>query len=236
MQKPAIFIGKPAAGIMLALCLISKLQAQNDLQFTSIKVTDEGAIQLSWTSQANHVYEIDEADTLVNTDTGTTDWRRLHDDYPAQGTNTFWLDTGNYDVVPAIAHPKFSPLRFYRILDKGQDDLVFDEPTVSIVSPTNGFIASGDLIITVAASSDQPVLSTKLYVDGQQMLPSDDGSNYVINTCEWGNGSHTLFATAKCASGLGVFNGPAITSGGGTNATSQRGFCRQCGLDSHRHG
>jgi hypothetical protein len=37
------------------------------------------------------------------------------------------------------------------------------------------------------------------------MPMSDDGSNYVINTCEWGNGTHTLFATAKCTSD---FEGP----------------------------
>ena len=28
------------------------------------------------------------------------------------------------------------------------------------------------------------------------MWPSEDGTNYVINTCEWDNGPHTLFATA----------------------------------------
>src|SRR5664280_2309534 len=62
-------------------------------------------------------------------------------------------------------------------------------------------------------------LSTKLYVDGQQMPLSDNGSNYVINTCEWPNGSHILFATAKCASGFGdALNGPTITFGHGVSA------------------
>jgi hypothetical protein len=37
-------------------------------------------------------------------------------------------------------------------------------------------------------------------VDGQEMPSSDDGSNYVINTCEWLNGQHVLFATARCTS------------------------------------
>ncbi len=41
-----------------------------------------------------------------------------------------------------------------------------------------------------------------------------DGSNFVINTCEWPNGNHTIFATAKSQSGFeGVANGGVITYG-----------------------
>lgn len=45
-----------------------------------------------------------------------------------------------------------------------------------------------------------------MLLDGQQMDGSDDGSNFVINTCEWLNGPHVLFATAKAQSG---FSGPS---------------------------
>ncbi len=89
-------------------------------------------------------------------------------------------------------------MRFYRVVDQGPDT-TSDKPTVSIVSPTNGFAASGSLTVTVAASTDQATLSTKLYVDGEEVPMNKDGS-YVINTCEWPNGSHTLFATARCTS------------------------------------
>ena len=41
----------------------------------------------------------------------------LYDSYPSQGTNTFWLDTGNYLKVPPILHPAKAPMRFYRIVD-----------------------------------------------------------------------------------------------------------------------
>lgn len=34
------------------------------------------------------------------------------------------------------------------------------------------------------------------------MDESDDGSNYVINTCEWPNGPHILFAVATARSGM----------------------------------
>jgi hypothetical protein len=71
------------------------------------------------------------------------------------------------------------------------------------------------LTITVVAATDQPIISgTKLYVDGQEMQTADSTTNYTdvsgltnyeantysINTCEWGNGTHTLFATVRCAS------------------------------------
>src|SRR5665213_313289 len=194
----------------LVLALSTNVFAQTNLHFTSINRTDEGAMQLHWESKSNHVYEIDEADSLNDTNTGSITWNKLYDDYPSQGTNTFWLDTGNYSVMPVIPHPRKSPMRFYRIMDKGADDLGSDGPTVSIVSPTSGAVASGLLTITVAAATDQGNVFPKLYVDGQAMWPSQDGSNYVINTCEWANGAHVLFATVDS---LTQPDGPAASFG-----------------------
>ena len=170
-------------------------------QIIGIVPTIEQAVQLTWNSVSNEVYQIDEADDLGMNADGSTTWNVLYTQYPSQGTNTFWLDTGNYMLAPPIVHPKYSPMRFYQIVDLGPDT-TSDEPTVSIVTPTNGSIASGNLTITVTASTDQATVSTTLYVDGQEMPPSLDGSNYVINTCEWPNGTHTLFATATCESAL----------------------------------
>jgi Family of unknown function (DUF6345)/Bacterial Ig domain len=205
---------------------------QTNLQFTGINRTDEGAIQLHWASQSNHVYEIDEADSLnPDTNSGTVIWNKLYDDYPSQGTNTFIGDFGNYNLVPQILNPKDMPMRFYRIVDQGADSLASDEPNVSIVSPTNGSAAVGELTITVVAATDQPIISsTELYVDGQQMQMADsttnwtDGSTnyeaatYSINTCEWGNETHTLFATAESESGFGdTFGSGPVASGHGVS-------------------
>ena len=88
-------------------------------------------------------------------------------------------------------------MRFYRLLDEGTNSGV--SPTVTITSPTNGNVLSDQITISVAASSSYPIVNTKIYVDGQEMNPGDDG-NYVINTCEWPNGPHTLFATATAFS------------------------------------
>lgn len=186
--------------------------AQNALQFTGVNATSENAIQLHWASNTNEIYEIDEADQLAGNPDGSTAWNTLYEDYPSQGTNTFWLDTGNYFADPEILHPSQMPMRFYRVVLTGTNTTP-TVPTVSIISPTNSTTTNGDLTVTVTASSDQFYLSTKLYVDGQEMNEADvstnwtdSGTNYVldtfvINSCEWPNGSHTLFATAYCQSG-----------------------------------
>jgi hypothetical protein len=215
----------------LVWALATNLSAQTNPQFIAATQTDEQAIRLTWASQPNHVYQIQCADSLIDTNTGTITWQTLYDDYPSQGTNTFWLDTGNYNLAPAILHPKNMPTRFYRVMDKGADT-TSDEPSVSITSPANGDLTTGELTITVIASTDQPVLSgTKLYVDGQEMRMADSTTSYVdsstnyevdtysINTCEWGNETHILFATAECESGYGdAVNSPPIASGHAVSA------------------
>ena len=216
----------------LLLASASHTFGQTNLQFTAVAQTDEQAIRLTWTSISNEVYEIDEADALAGNDDGSTAWNKLYDNYPSQGTNTFWLDTGNYNFSPQILHPKEMPMRFYRIVDLGADT-TSDEPSITITSPTNGIAVVGELTITVVAKTDQPVLSgTKLYVDGQEMRPAVSTTNYTdvsgvtnyevatynINTCEWGNETHTLFATVECQSGNGdAVNSPPVATGHGVS-------------------
>jgi hypothetical protein len=173
--------------------------AQSTLQFTSVNATPEKAIQLHWGSNSNEVYEIDYADSLIDTNSGTLTWNTLYSDYPSQGSNTFWLDTGNYNVAPNIVHPKGSPMRFYRVVMTGTNTSA-SNPSVSITSPSNNDVVSGDLTVSVFTSSRDPISALKLYVDGEEMRPSADGTNFVINTCEWWNGPHTLFITAKSQS------------------------------------
>jgi Family of unknown function (DUF6345) len=199
---------KIIGAIALPFAFAMQTNGQTAIQFTAIRVTDEGAIHLEWASQSNHVYKVQCADTLIDTNTGTITWQTLYDDYPSQGTNTMWLDTGNYLNDPVILHPKNMPMRFYQIVDEGADT-ASDEPSISIGSPTSGSVVSDTLTIFVSAATDQAVIHTKLYVDGQEMQIRLYGTNYfdgstnyigdtyAINTCEWGNGPHVLFATAE---------------------------------------
>jgi hypothetical protein len=188
----AILMSGPAFGV-------------TNLNFNAVSATSEGAIRLSWNSTTNEVYEIDYADQLVDISQGGPNWQRLYAGYPSHGTNTFWLDTGNYNFEPAIPHPKYGTMRFYRILNLGTNN--GPSPFVTITSPTNGAVFAGQVTVSVVSTSSLPLLSTKLFVDGQEMYPSDDGTNYLINTCEWPNGPHTLFATARARSDYSGPNG-----------------------------
>lgn len=208
---------KTVQKIIMVSALVSALAtngfAQTSLQFTGASATPEHAIQLHWASNTNEVYEIDYADSLLDTNTGSITWRKLYDDYPSHGTNTFITDAGNYDTTPEIPHPKFSPMRFYRVsLVEGNTSA--SNPTVAVISPTNGSVLSGEVTFQVSAGSDQILSEVKLYIDGEEQWSSDDNSNFVINTCEWLNGNHTVFATAKSQSGLeGLPNGGPIYYG-----------------------
>jgi hypothetical protein len=178
--------------------LVSVTYAQNTIQFTSVNATSEKAVQLHWASNSNELYEVDYADSLIDTNTGTITWNKLYDLYPSHGTNTFIADAGNYDSDPIVVHPKYSPMRFYRIVNLGQNDGT--NPTVSITVPSDGTTLTGEATITVSAYSDAILSGVKLYVDGEEQYDSDDGTNFVINTCEWDNGPHVLFAVAKSQS------------------------------------
>jgi hypothetical protein len=202
--------------IVALLVTAINCQAQNTPRFISIKLTPENAIQLYWASSSNKVYEVDYADQLAGNSDGSTAWNKLYDDYPSQGTNTFIGDFGNYLVDPSVLNPNQSPMRFYRVVDKGTN--AGSIPKVRITSITNGASLSGQAVISVTVTSSLPVVTTVLYVDGQKMDSSDDGTNFVINTCEWLNGSHVIYATAKAQSTLPGPSGPyPITIGRGVS-------------------
>jgi hypothetical protein len=221
-----------SVGLCIALLAASTLQGlcQNVIQFTGATATDEGNIRLTWAGNSNEIYEIDEADALLDTNTGSITWNDLYDSYPSQGTNTFFLDTGNYFADTTIFPPPQSPMRFYRVVVTGTNTTT-SIPFVSISTPTNGFNVTGDMTVTVTSDSDQSFLETKLYVDGQEMntpdtstnWTDDSGTNYLVdtftlNSCEWPNGPHTLFATTYCQSGaLGLHNSSTVLTGYGVS-------------------
>ncbi|HVU27512.1 MAG TPA: DUF6345 domain-containing protein [Verrucomicrobiae bacterium] len=179
---------------------------QNAPVITKVNTTPNKNIQIHWTSDTNLFYKIDAVDTLETTNPdGTLAWTNLYDDYPAQGTNTFWMDAGDYNRI----HPKDTFTRFYRVAVEGTNTP--DDLTISVISPTNGSVVSGNITVTVSQSGSNVLNAPLLYLDGQEMNPSADGSNFVINTCESWNGQHTLFAVAKSQSGLESRNTFGIT-------------------------
>jgi hypothetical protein len=197
----------------LTLAITPTIFGQTNLNFNGISATVEGVILISWNSTPNEVYQINYADHLGGNSDGTTSWQTLYTDYPSHGANTFVADAGNYDVTPAIPHPSLSPARFYQIQVLWGDNSD-TPPTISIVSPSDGTTLSGDVTVSVSASASDVLGEVKLYVDGEAQWRSPDGTNFLINTCEWPNGPHVLFATAKSQSGLeGAHNGATIQYG-----------------------
>lgn len=155
----------------LILAPTVNLFAPNTLQFTGVSATSEKAIQLHWASNSNEVYEIDEADALAGNPDGTTAWNQLYLDYPSHGTNTFIADCGNYDLSPEIPHPKLSPVRFYRVM-LVEANTSASNPTVAVISPTNGAVLANKVTLQVSAASDQILSEVKLYIDGEEQWAS----------------------------------------------------------------
>ena len=193
-------------GAIIAAIITLAGSANAQLQFTGARATEEGAIILNWQSESNTVYRIEYADQLQDISQGGPVWQTLYDQYPSHGTNTFWLDTGDYNTEPPVPHPKYTGQRFHRIVDEGTN--TGPSPHVTITSPSAGATLSGQMTVSVVATSSFPVLSTRLFVDGQEMWHSDDGTNYVINTCELPNGHHVLFATSTAESSFGNSDSP----------------------------
>src|SRR4051812_28670564 len=107
---------------LFALCSVMLIaRGQSTLQFTSVNATDEGGIRLAWQSESNTVYRVEYATDLVDISNGGPAWQTIYEHYPSHGTNTFWLDTGNYVLDPSVVHPRSAPLRFYRIVNEGVD-------------------------------------------------------------------------------------------------------------------
>jgi len=183
-------------------------------QIISTQVGDEHAVRVAWESESNAIYAIDYASQLV---ISNTQWRRLCLDYPSHGTNTFWLDTGDYLQTPAVPHPRRGAMRFYRVAKTGTNTGA--APFVQVTSPVSNAVLSGEVTVSLAATSALPALYLRLYVDGQEMPSSDDRTNFVINTCEWANGPHVLFACAKAQSQWDGVSGPGeITYGRAVSA------------------
>jgi Big-like domain-containing protein/uncharacterized protein DUF6345/flagellar hook capping protein FlgD len=212
-MKTSIIKSILAGLILVGLAARALAQAQNPFSFTGVRATEEGAIILNWESETNTFYDVMYTDNLIDPDTGLTIWSPLYLEYPSHGTNTFIGDYGNFLETPITPHPKDSPARFYRIFWRGTNTAPTN-PTISITAPTNGSTVSGELTISINASSDQIITERKLYVDGQLMKPSPDSTNFTINTCEWPNGPHTLFATVKSQSALeGIPTDTSVTYG-----------------------
>jgi hypothetical protein len=217
MKATKRILGGLIVGSALAFGLNTNSQAQQ-LKFTSTRATDERAIQLRWQSESNAVYRVDYAPQL----SGTIVWNPLVDLFPSQGTNTLFLDTGQYWTEPPLSHPKDDTQRFYRVVKVGTNTL--SPPIVTITNLTSGTNLSGEVEIDVHVATTNSITFVDFFVDGEEVElgSADDNGNasYVINTTEWPNGPHVIFVVAETASGTATTGEFQSTeqSGAGTSA------------------
>lgn len=191
MKRISQKLAELVMGCVLALGLFRHANAQ--LQFTDVRATSGGAIQLYWASETNGIYRIEYASELSD----TTVWQMLYEDYPSLGTSTFWTDAGDQNTVSMVGHPMDGTMRFYRVVQTGNFNPT-NAPQVSIVSPTNSSTLTGDITVSLSVTSGSPVNSVRLYVDGMEVgYQIDTATNFIINTCQFGNGTHKLFAVVE---------------------------------------
>lgn len=165
-----------------------------------------------WKSESNTAYRVEFRPDLEGSN---STWDVLYDDFPSQGTNTFWLDAGDYSRTPEVLHPRQTTNRFYRLVKLATNSL--PAPTVVILTPATNSTLSDEVSVSVAVTSTNSLYSLRLFLDGEDLGPcEDDGTNWVINTTEWPNGQHVLFAAAKVVDhypGIPGDNSPAYAWG-----------------------
>jgi hypothetical protein len=177
-------------------CDTCLLCSSNNYLGQRITLTREGSMLVAWCSRTNEIYRIE---YTTNIDSGT--WQTLYDDYPSQGTNTFWTDIGDLTLDPVVLHPQDGGKRFYRIALAGTN-VPAQAPQVSILSPTNNATLNGRVIVSVTVTNTWNVDSIRLFVDGAEVgVQGGTETNFVINTCEFANGSHNIFAVVDTSTG-----------------------------------
>lgn len=180
-----------------ALCALPAKAQQ--VPFLSTSATPDGAVKLKWQSAADAIYRVEFATNVV---AGATVWKTLIADYPSHGTNTVWTDTGSYATEPVVAHPKTQSRRFYRATKTGTN-AALARPTLAVTSPVSNAVISDEVTVSVSiGTSSLPIVETKLFVDGEEIGDRADDGTWTINTTEWPNGLHQVFAAVKVASRL----------------------------------
>jgi hypothetical protein len=150
-------------GKRIAACLMLAVGLQTQAEtITATKAMPDGNIQLRWSSLSNAIYRIDYLEALASTN---NTWRTLWEGIPATGTNTHFLDVGNYDGDGEIPVPRNHPHRFYRVVRTGTNEIT--PPIVSLVGTTNNQEFSGEFTLSFSATTTNTVVGWDLYVDGQ---------------------------------------------------------------------
>ncbi len=183
-------------GCVLTCCLTSKLQAQTNINIKAPIAADDHTMKISWNAEAGAVYQVESADSLTDIGSQGLQWVIRESDCASKGTNAEWMDVGSPQWIPRILPPRFQPMRFYRVAKVKQATLT-PPPTVTLQLDQSNLVSG---FINAAASvtyadTNQQMSSLKIFVDGQEIdSAADDSLSATINSCEWPNGQHEIYA------------------------------------------
>jgi hypothetical protein len=194
MKKIQLFL---SAFVLLGMpAHLTQAQSTNAPQFLRMTKTPDSAVVMQWLSDPLTMYRVEYSTTLTN-----GSWLVAQENFPPQGTNTFWTDRGNdssFGPRLSSAEPD-APYRFYRLaVDRYMSN---NAPVgVSIGNYTNGATISGLVSVTGTASATQGIASVKLYVDGDQIgIDSGPAFTLALESRHYPNGPHRISAVAMDA-------------------------------------
>ncbi|MFN7141105.1 MAG: hypothetical protein ACK4UN_17385, partial [Limisphaerales bacterium] len=196
-------------GLIVALVLLFGMHrgmATNIVM--AVKSELDKTVTLSWNTETNGIYQIESCETLNPLSNSQVRWTARELEFPAQGTNTVWMDVGDPGWVPRLFHPRLGSTRFYRVSKVGAATLT-NSPLVTISFYQDGNTLVGTNQTTVSnfvqvrynvdlGNSEDLMSEVLLLVDGQVIERgySTNGAAW-INTTEWTNGIHQIWAVAK---------------------------------------
>jgi hypothetical protein len=183
---------------ILLLPFALPVQAQTNIIIAAPVMAVDHTAKISWNAEPGAVYQIESADSLTDTGSQGLKWIIRETDCASKGTNAEWMDVGSSQWIPRILPPRFQSARFYRVTKVKQATLT-PPPTATLQldqsNIVNGFITA--TMNLTYADTNQQMSSVKLFVDGQEIYNTTDESSYTyINSSEWPNGPHEIYAVA----------------------------------------
>jgi hypothetical protein len=193
-----------AAVLALAISLSARGQTNEPfLETPLVRADDYRTVLLHWSAQAGTVYQVESADALEGDGPQGLKWVIRESDCVSKGTNAEWMDVGDARWIPRVLHPVFQSQRFYRIQKVRQ---ATNTPPVVSVQLSQTSAISSNFIASVSVSiadTNQSLNAVGVFVDGQRLgsVPTFPSTNFSIwiNSTEWPNGQHEIYAVATIA-------------------------------------
>ncbi|HET7623912.1 MAG TPA: Ig-like domain-containing protein [Verrucomicrobiae bacterium] len=181
---------------LFAMCILTSQTTYSQITNLTLQISKGGAnapAVLSWDSKTNEIYTILYSTNLAD------GFLPAVTDFPNQGTNTFWSDTGTESELGSRSSSADSEaaIRFYRLSVKSYTSNSFPA-IISFSNVADSSVLSGLTNVVASAISPSNLISGKLSVDGNDAAFDSGGSyNFPLETRLYPNGTHRLTVTVE---------------------------------------